>query len=103
VIPRHVLPCNVPCYECFQGHITCQVACYIPLLPLTSLKWTCVTWTQNVSKSHKVKMNRAKGRLGENNLSSTFVLTPLKTLGQFNKTSPKWLRYPFLLKVLKLA
>jgi hypothetical protein len=37
VTPRHVLP-SVPCYECFQGHITRQVACYIPLLPLTSLK-----------------------------------------------------------------
>jgi len=90
-------------YECFQGHITCQVACYIPLLPLTSLRWTCVLWTQNVCKSHEVKMNRTKGRLGENNHSGTFVLTPLKTLGQFNKTSPKWLWYPFLLEVLKLA
>jgi hypothetical protein len=48
-------------------------------------------------------MNRATGRLGEKHRSSTFVLTALKTLGRFNKTSPKWLWYAFLLKVLKPA
>jgi hypothetical protein len=48
-------------------------------------------------------MNRANGRLGEKKRGSTFVLTALKTLGRFNNTSPEWLSYPFLLKVLKLA
>jgi hypothetical protein len=40
-------------------------------------------------------MNRAKGRLQGRNRSSTFVLTALKTLGQFNYLPPElvWLSF----------
>ncbi len=31
----HILSC---CYECFKGHITCPVTCYIPLIHITCLK-----------------------------------------------------------------
>jgi len=29
---------NLPHYECFKGHITCQVTCYVPLIPITCSK-----------------------------------------------------------------
>jgi len=36
---------------------------------------TCITWTQNVFRYHKVKTNGAKGRLWEKIAAVLFVLT----------------------------
>jgi hypothetical protein len=47
---------------------------------------TCLGITQFFPEN----MNRAKGRLQGRNRSSTFVLTALKTLGQFNIPPQNW-------------
>ncbi len=47
---------------------------------------TCITWTQNVFRYHKVKTNKvkAKGRLGEKITAVLFVLTAFTFFGRFN-------------------
>jgi hypothetical protein len=56
---------------------------------------TCLGITQFFPEN----MNRAKGRLQGRNRSSTFVLTALKTLGQFNIPPPKTGMVEFLRKL----
>jgi hypothetical protein len=45
---------------------------------------TCITWTQNVFRYHKVKTNGAKGRLEENIAALLFVLTAFTFFDRFN-------------------
>jgi len=66
-------------HECSKGHITCPMTCYIPLIPIT-----CTTWTQNVFRYHKVKINGVEGRLSEKIVTIFFELIAFAILGQFN-------------------
>jgi hypothetical protein len=42
---------------------------------------TCITWTQNMIRYHKVKTKGAKGRLGEKIATILFVLTAINSFG----------------------
>jgi hypothetical protein len=44
-------------------NMSCQVLCFIPLYSL-SVFITCITWTQNMPRHDKVKINRANGQTG---------------------------------------
>jgi len=45
---------------------------------------TCITWTQNVFRYHKVKTNGTKGRLEEKIAALLFVLTALTFFDRYN-------------------
>jgi hypothetical protein len=45
---------------------------------------TCITWTQNVFRYHKVKINKAKGRLSEKIVAILFEVIAFTILSQFN-------------------
>ncbi len=83
ICPIHIFSSDTQACFALVTSIACQVIRYIPLYT-PSVVITCITWTQNMPRHDKVKINRPNGQTWGNNRSSTFVLTAFISFGLFN-------------------
>jgi hypothetical protein len=85
----HICPMQVfssdtqACFALVTSHNMPSNMLHTPLYP-PSVFITCITWTQNMPRHDKVKINRANGQTGGKHWSDTFLLTAFISFGLFN-------------------